>query len=77
MRSLELQPLKKSPAALILLVATLACLAYSMASTSVQWIETTDLGLVTKLPIVYYAGLALLCCLWFGLAALARGKIIR
>ena len=65
MRSLELQPLKKSPAALILLVATLACLAYSMASTSVQWIETTDLGLVTKLPIVYYAGLALLCCLWF------------
>ena len=29
-----------------------------------QWIETTDLGLVTKLPLVYYAGLALLCCLW-------------
>jgi hypothetical protein len=65
LRSLELQLLKKSPAALILLIATLACLAYSVATTSVQWIETTDLGLVTKLPIVYYAGLVLLCCLWF------------
>jgi hypothetical protein len=60
-----LQLLKKSPAVVILLVATVACLVYSVASTSVQWIEPTDLGLVTKLPIVYYAGLALLCCLWF------------
>jgi hypothetical protein len=60
-----LQVFKKSPAAIILLVATVACLVYPVATTSVHWIETTDLGLVTKLPVVYYVGLALLCCLWF------------
>lgn len=57
--------LKKSAAAKIVLIVSVACLVYSVASTSVTWIKPTDLGLVSRLPIVYYGGLALLCCLWF------------
>ena len=29
------------------------------------WIEPTDLGLVNRLPVIYYVGLALLGCVWF------------
>jgi hypothetical protein len=60
-----LGPIHKSTIFVILLIAAVACLVYSVTTTSVQWIEPTDLGLVSKLPLVYYAGLGLLACLWY------------
>jgi hypothetical protein len=48
-----------------LFILTLACLIYSVASTSVLWIEPTDYGLASSLPLVYYVGLFFLGCLWF------------
>jgi hypothetical protein len=49
----------------VLFILTLACLIYSVASTSVLWIEPTDYGLASSLPLVYYVGLFFLGCLWF------------
>lgn len=40
-------------------------LIYTMASTSVHSISSTELGLVSRLPATFWAGLALLGLLWF------------
>jgi len=40
-------------------------LIYTLLSTYVYSIEPTDLGLVNKLPLTFWIGLALLGCLWF------------
>ena len=40
-------------------------LVYSVASTSVLWIEPTDFGLASKLPLTYWIGLFFLGCLWY------------
>ncbi len=42
-----------------------ACLVYTVASTSVLWIEPTDYGLVNRLPIVFYVGLGFLVGVWY------------
>lgn len=55
----------KKPLFLIILVLCTAFLVYSVATTSVSWIEPTDFGLVSKLPLIYYAGLVLLGCVWY------------
>jgi hypothetical protein len=58
----------KSPikfAAIIAILGTLACLVYTVFSTSISWIGDADLGLVNLLPPVYYVGLFLLGCLWY------------
>ncbi len=47
------------------LVSCIVCLLYAVATTSVAWIEPTDFGLLSKLPIIYYVGIALLGCIWF------------
>lgn len=57
--------LDKSALFKIILIIVMACLGYTVLSTSVSWIEPTDWGLVTKLPLVYYAGLVFLGFLWY------------
>jgi hypothetical protein len=52
-------------AASTVLLGTLACLIYTVFSTSISSIGDTDLGLVNLLPPVYYVGLFLLGCLWY------------
>jgi len=49
----------------VVLFACIACLVYAVASTSVTWIEATDYGLVNRLPITFYVGLALLGGVWY------------
>jgi hypothetical protein len=53
----------------LILVATLL-LIYSVATTSVLWVEPTDLGLGGKLPVAYWIGLAVTCALWY----IGKGK---
>ena len=50
---------------LILLVLTVTFLIYTLASTSLYSISTTELGLVSKLPLAFWIGLVLLFGLWF------------
>lgn len=47
------------------LLAAVALLVYTIASTSVYSISATELGLVSKLPITFWIGLASLGCLWY------------
>jgi len=46
-------------------ILTIALLIYSTATTSVLWIEPTDLGLASQLPLTYWIGFFLLGCLWY------------
>jgi hypothetical protein len=48
-----------------LLAISAVLLVYTMASTSVVWIEPTTFGLAGKLPFAYWIGLAFLGSLWY------------
>jgi len=56
---------KSSAYGLVLTLAATILLCYSIASTSVLWVEPTDLGLGGSLPIAYWVGLAVTCVLWY------------
>jgi hypothetical protein len=62
---LKLNSFLKSVVFKIILVIATACLVYTVLSTSVLRIESTDWGLVNKLPLVYYAGLFFLGFVWY------------
>ena len=49
----------------ILLAITSVLLLYSLATTSVVWIEPFALGLGSKFPLAHWAGLSFLACLWY------------
>lgn len=51
--------------AFVLLIVAAILLAYSIASTSVIWVEPSTFGLASKLSLVYWFGLAFLGCLWY------------
>lgn len=57
--------LKVSKYGFFIIILTVIFLVYSVASTSVLWIEPTDLGLASKLPLTYWIGLFFLGCLWY------------
>lgn len=59
---------------LISLIAAL--LIYSTASTSLNKIEPTDLGLVSRLPLTFWIGMVLLGCLWFFRWNSQKGQIV-
>ena len=48
---------------LVIIVAV--CLVISVFTTSVSWIDPTDYGLASELPITFWIGLFLLGCLWY------------
>jgi hypothetical protein len=49
----------------IMLAVAAGIIVYTIVTTSVLWIGPTDWGLVSKLPVVYYAGIFLLGILWY------------
>ena len=51
-----------------ILLLTVACLLHAVATTSLYLISPTELGLVSRLPITFWIGLAFLGCLWFSCA---------
>ena len=55
--------ISKSARLIIFLLAGVL-LIYTIASTSVYSISSTELGLVSRLPITFWIGLVLLVCLW-------------
>jgi hypothetical protein len=57
-------PLSKY-AAFTVFSGSLACMTYTIFSTSITWIEADDWGLTSLLPPVFYVGLFLLGCLWY------------
>ena len=59
-------PSTRNPIYVLALVAIATILlVYSMASTSVVWVEPEAFGLVSKFPIAYWLGLGVLACLWY------------
>lgn len=54
----------------VLILAAVLLFCYSVATTSVLWVEPTDLGLGGKLPVAFWIGLATTCALWY----IGRGK---
>jgi hypothetical protein len=56
---------KRSVYGSVLILAAVFLLCYSVASTSVLWVEPADLGLGGKLPVAYWVGLAITCALWY------------
>ena len=50
---------------LILPIIIASLLLYSIATTSVNWIDPSALGLASRLPLTYWVGLGLLASLWY------------
>jgi hypothetical protein len=49
----------------VLILAAVVLFCYSVASTTVLWVEPADLGLGGRLPVAYWVGLATTCALWY------------
>jgi hypothetical protein len=49
----------------LLLLSNIVCIIYTIASTAIYWIEPSDLGIASRLPLVFYVGLFLLGSLWY------------
>lgn len=49
----------------LLIVASVVLLCYSVLSTSILWVEPTDLGLASGLPITYWVGLLFVGVIWY------------
>jgi hypothetical protein len=49
----------------LVIVTSVALLCYSIVSTSILWVEPTDLGLAGGLPITYWVGLLSVGVVWY------------
>lgn len=49
----------------LVIIASVVLLCYSVLSTSVLWVEPTDLGLASGLPITYWVGLLSVGVIWY------------
>ena len=49
----------------VALLLSIVFLVYTVASTSILDIGPDSLGLPSELPVVFYVGLGLVCCLWY------------
>jgi len=55
---------------------TFLLLVYSVASTQINYVKTTDLGLTSRMPLTFWVGLAFLGLVWFVCKESKHGLIV-